>query len=367
MPPGQSQQVGPAGRSHQVITPGQPYPPASAPGFPTGSSSLSYPPPPEGGSWVARLVIAGALIVILVASAILYHTYQQLNPGTEALTTTGRARVPITPPIRKTGSVTLESIPNGATIFLDGKPMALPNGENAKTPSDLHSLQYGSSYHIKLRMEGYEVFQTTVEMGEKEDGKTIRPTLNAFKGTLVVEVDGDRRRDIQVLVDDKEQGLGPRVELDLPGHKSVRVSGRLSGYRCEEEVVRIEPSRTTNTKIGCKVRSKRPPKRTSAVASTKPPPPKSTAKSTPKSSRRIGSGDCKTNPSLPPGFATIQTKPYSDVYWNGRHLGQTPLARYKLPSGCVTVTAKALGGKGSKTVRLKIEPNRVMIYNFKIP
>jgi hypothetical protein len=277
------------------------------------------------------------------------------------------------PPVpRKTGSLTLESVPNGAVIHLDGKPMALPTGDNAKTPSDLHSLQYGVAYAIKLTKEGYETYETTITMGEENDGKTIRPTLNAFPGKLVVEVDGENRRDVRIFIDNEDAGLGPRVERQIAGNKFVVVEGKLPGHQCDSERVRIAPNETKIATLACKKANARP--RPIQVASNvrppPPPPPEGGApEREPKKKRgggggAIGSGDCTTDPDLPPGFVTISTTPHSDIFWNGRKLGQTPLARYKLPSGCVTISAKALGGGAEKTVRLTVEPNRVRIFKF---
>src|SRR5688572_14334091 len=367
MPPGSA--GSPVGFVQPGLTPGgYPMPPGSMHGYPPGTYpggyALSGQLPPEGSSWVARLVIAGALIVILVASAILY---QQLNTPAEPIAQQ-QARLQMAQPAapRKTGSLTLESVPNGAIIHLDGKPMALPNGENAKTPSDLHSLQYGIAYAIKLTKEGYETYETTITMGEDNDGKTIRPTLSAFPGKLVVEVDGENRRDVRIFIDNEDTGLGPRVERQIAGNKFVVVEGKLSGHSCDSERVRIAPNETKIATISCKKAKERA--RTVAVASNvRPPPPDAEPPKRKKSGgAAIGSGDCTTDPNLPPGFVTISTTPHSDIFWNGRKLGQTPLARYKLPSGCVTITAKALGGGGEKTVRLTVEPNRVRIFKFEL-
>jgi serine/threonine-protein kinase len=370
MPPGSS--ASPVGFMQPGLTPqGYPMPPGSMHGYPPGTypgypGSLSGNLPTEGSSWVARLVIAGALIVILVASAILY---QQLNTPAEPLPQQTRLQMAAQPQLpRKTGSLTLESVPNGAVIHLDGKPMALPNGENAKTPSDLHSLQYGMAYAIKLTKPGYETYETTITMGEESDGKTIRPTLNAFPGKLVVEVDGENRRDVRIFIDNEDAGLGPRVDRQIAGNKFVVVEGRLPGHACDSERVRIAPNETKIASIACKKSGTRGSRAIAAADTRPPPPPPRNVEREPRKKRggggAIGSADCATDPDLPPGFVTISTTPHSDVFWNGRKLGQTPLARYKLPSGCVTITAKALGGGAEKTVRLTVEPNRVRIFKF---
>jgi hypothetical protein len=77
-------------------------------------------------------------------------------------------------------------------------------------------------------------------------------------------------------------------------------------------------------------------------------------------------GNCRPNPDLPDGFVTIDTKPYADLYWGDRHLGQTPMSRMKLPSGCLQLKAVTLGEKKSKRVRIQVQPGRVAVYRFTI-
>jgi serine/threonine-protein kinase len=361
-PPGRST---PSGYPPPMPTPGMPFsyqgmPPGTYPGGYPGSMSVGG----DSSSWVARLVIAGALVVILVASAILY---QQLNASNEPVAR-AQDQLVLPPPVpKKTGSLTLESVPNGAVIYLDGKTMTLSNGESAKTPSDLHSLQYGTTYGIKLTKDGYSTFETAVVMGDDTDGKTIRPTLEAFPGKLVVEVTGEASRDARIFLDGEDVGLGPRLDQQIPGNKSVLVTAKVPGWKCTSQRVRIEPNQTKLAQIQCsKERQGRPAVAdASAVRRDQVPRPPPVDRRRPVGAP-VGTGDCQTDPNLPPGFVTIATKPDADIFWQGRKLGQTPLARYKLPSGCVTLTARALDGSAEKTVRVSVEPNRVRIFKFEL-
>ena len=65
-----------------------------------------------------------------------------------------------------------------------------------------------------------------------------------------------------------------------------------------------------------------------------------------------------------PGFATIDTTPSSDIYWDGKKLGETPLARQKLPAGCIKLVAKT--ATKEMEVKVMIEPNKVQRYKFDI-
>lgn len=79
---------------------------------------------------------------------------------------------------------------------------------------------------------------------------------------------------------------------------------------------------------------------------------------------KTGDG-CITDPKLPRGFVTVNTRPYSTIYWGDRKIGTTPLSRFPLPSGCVKLKAVTADGR-SKTVKIEVSPNHVAIYQFKI-
>jgi hypothetical protein len=262
-------------------------------------------------------------------------------------------------------------VPQGAVIYLDGKPMTLADGTNAKTPSDLHSLQYGTEYAIKLVKPGYRPFETKVVMGEQTDNQTIRPDLTAFPGWLIAEVQGEGKDEVQILFNNEEVGQGPMVKKEVEGNTDVVVKGKLAGKVCTANPprVRVEPNVTLTTTLKC----------TTAVAVPRPaaaPPhhhqPRRRAPPTPSpgcAPRRanpvVGSGDCVTDPSLPPGYVTISTKPYATLFWNGRKLGETPVSKVRLPSGCVTLNAKTKSG-ADHTFQVKVEPNKVNIYKHNL-
>ena len=342
-------------------------PPAYPPGYTQGSGQypMGYAHPSyagqiqqdAGGGWVARVVIIGALIVIVVASLILY---KQLNHDPTPVQQVVGQTTPPAP--RKTGSLTLKSVPQGAVIYLDGKPMTLSDGTNAKTPSDLHSLQYGTEYAIKLVKPGYRPFETKVTMGEQTDNQTIRPDLGAFPGWLIAEVQGEGRDEVQLFFNGDDVGVGPMVKRQIDGNTDVVVKAKLAGKVCAANPprVRIEPNVTLTTTVKC-----------SAQVAARPPPARTgggggggettTRVRPPKAEPGVGTAGCMTDPSLPPGYVTITTKPYATLFWNGRKLGETPVAKVRLPSGCVTLTAKTKSGT-EQSFQVKVEPNKVNIY-----
>jgi hypothetical protein len=321
----------------------------------------------EGGGLVAKLVIGGALVVIIVASTILY---QQLvrSEGTQTIQAQTNVIAPPAQPI-KTGKLLLDSIPSGAQIFLDDRPMLLDNGDPARTPSDLTSLQYGTSYKIRLVKEGHDEHEQVILMGDATNNTTIKPRLKAKPGKIVARVAGTNARDVRVYFSGQDVGLGPGpIEKVLDAHENVIVTAKLQGNVCTTEPsrVRIVPDGSVEVTVRCepgraKEFAEHPLRKSipgpGPLAAGEPPPRKE--------AKPAGSGGCASDPSAPAGYITIGTTPVADIYISGRKIGQTPLAKVKVPSGCVEVKAMTADGK-SRLERLQVEPNKVMIYKFDV-
>ncbi|MCC7386419.1 MAG: serine/threonine protein kinase [Deltaproteobacteria bacterium] len=90
-------------------------------------------------------------------------------------------------------------------------------------------------------------------------------------------------------------------------------------------------------------------------------PPRPPATPAPQS----GGSECKTIPNVPSGFVTLDTEPWSKIYYEGRLLGETPLSKVRLPSGCVEIVA-VREGHPPTTVKLKVEPNKNLRYKFHV-
>jgi hypothetical protein len=74
------------------------------------------------------------------------------------------------------------------------------------------------------------------------------------------------------------------------------------------------------------------------------------------------SSGCVAKPSAPSGYLTIDSKPFSRFFMNGIELGETPISRKSLPSGCAELKAVAVDGKKSSTFRVEIQPGLVTVY-----
>jgi eukaryotic-like serine/threonine-protein kinase len=319
----------------------------------------------EGGGLVAKLVIGGALVVIIVASTILYQQLVRSEP-TQAMVPAVGTNIPQEK--LKTGKLLLDSSPTGAQIYLDDKPMMLDSGEHARTPSDLTSLQYGTTYKIRLVKEGHEPFEQVIVMGDATNGATVKPTLKAMPGKIVAEVAGTNANAVRVYFSGEDVGVGPTITQTRPANgQTIIVTSKLAGHQCTADPprVRIVPDGTVKVTIRCepgRAAPERPirraPEKGQGGQVAGAPEPKREAKSP-------AAGGCQADPNAPPAFITIDTRPVSDIYIGGRKIGQTPLAKQKVPSGCVEFKAVTADGK-SAIKQAPVEPNKVSIFKFEI-
>ena len=334
-----------------------------------------YPPGtlPDPNTTVVRLVIAGALAVIVVALVILIRFWPDA-------TSDPTHAVSVAQPLR-TGSIVLESTPPGAAIYLDGEAMRLLDGSNAQTPSDLTSLHYGRTYRVKLLKDGFKPFETTVALDERTDGQRLKPELEPFPGTMLVEVQGAQGHTIEIFVDGTKVGEEPQLKLERPGNSTATVEVKAHGLTCESkpEKATIVPNALTRIAITCKESSTSPTseeprttqrRRTTSTRQGTPrrttTPRNTTNKVNKATTTTSGNAGCATRDDVPPGFVTIDSTPYSEIFWQGRKIGSTPLANFKMPSGCVTIEAVNAEQGKRRVVNLKVEPNRVSTYRLKL-
>jgi serine/threonine protein kinase len=366
LPPSQVR-VGPASGTRPTGVTVGPATAATRPMHPqvaSGSSSLPYTDlatsgtsgtgaAPIPGPQTPRIVIAVALIIILAATITLLSLPGRLEPGVG-----GEASL-------QTGSIILESRPPGATIYLDGSPMRLPEGGFARTPADLSPLQFGRTYDLALKLDGHEPYEQALDMNGELDGTTVAPTLVPLPGDVTVRVEADAPDRVAVFAGAVRLGTGPRIRRSFPGGASIRLRAQAEGLRCEggDEPIEVPPGGATDVVFRCQA----PP------ASPKPTPPARSAStlrapsSTPR--RRTSptkpavdrpSSGCAPNPDLPMGYLTIDTRPHSTVFFGGRKLGETPLSKVKVPSGCLELTVRY--GDQSKTLKVRIQPNLVSAF-----
>lgn len=316
----------------------------------------------ERPSWVPRIIILVALLVIVVAGAYLYHELM------------GRPQVaqPVSPALpTKVGLLAVDSVPPGAIISVNGAPVKLEDGNPARTPiSQLTNLQYGTQYTIKLEKEGYEPYAETITMGPENDNRQLRPTLKAIAGRIVAEVTGPDARDVAVFFNDQRVGMGT-VELRRePG--TVKVTAELPKHDCKAvpEEVMIPAGGATRTTIRCTPGAgggsssmvARPPQPSSNPGGQRTPRPEPTASARPSPAPN----GCALDADVPPGKATIDTVPYSEIFWDGKKLGDTPISNQKFPAGCIELVARSKEPPLERRFRIRVEPNKTNRYRFQL-
>ena len=167
---------------------------------------LAMPPPQVTRS---RVPWFGLAATILGAAALAAAEVRTVDP-------------PRSPAAPATGSVTLESFPSGAEIYVDGEPLLTVDGEQAVTPADVEALLFGKTYRVQLRLPGYVTWETEVEMSGASDGRAYRTALSQLPDAepncapARLTVSGDRTAD--VYLDQDRIGSPPIVDLMLaPG------------------------------------------------------------------------------------------------------------------------------------------------------
>ncbi len=307
--------------------------------------------------WGARIMLFVAILIFVGALPILYQQLAQETPA--PIDTVDRDPARPVP----SGRLTLDSVPEGARIAVNGNPMLLANGEAATTPSDLTSLEFGKAYHIRLSKLGYRPFEKTIILSKETSDEILVPKLEPYPGRITTRVTDPTKEGVRIWFDGKEVGSGIRLTKEVPGNTTVVITAKHPTERCTVRParVRVEPNKNTVCEVTCNPRRRNRPRpdptasssqqRTRPATPTNPPPkPKG----------------CVARPDLPPGFVTISTKPHSEIYLNGRKIGETPLPKVQLPSGCIKLTAVNQPTGKSKTVKVQVEPNRVRIYRFNL-
>jgi len=126
--------------------------------------------------------------------------------------------------------VTLDSIPSGAAISVDGEAIG-------HTPATLEILQ--GMREIRLTLPGYKGWQTRLEVPANDALALPLVELQFADGRLVINT---RPGNANILVDGEFAGRS-RLEVDLEPGKSYRIEAYKSGYRNAEKTVAIVSGR----------------------------------------------------------------------------------------------------------------------------
>lgn len=144
----------------------------------------------------------------------------------------------VTVPLKRIlGTVRVDGEPAGAEVHVDEEksPAVCTIPCTTTLPPGKHTL-----YFVHER---YQPYLQQIDVVAKST-VTVRPSLNALRGSLVVNTD---ERDALVEVDGKPLGFTPSVLSVQSGQRKVRIS--LSGFRPIERVVNVPPNRETRIEV----------------------------------------------------------------------------------------------------------------------
>ena len=304
----------------------------------------------EGAGWVPKVIIGLASLVIFVAAAYLWWILNPTAPPAQRMVGSGVSE--------QLGDIAVDSVPDGATIAVDGVPVKLTDGNLARTPiPQLTNLQYGKTYKITLEKDGYDVYVENVTMGPNM--RSIRPALTPISGRVVVEVpDGF---DVVVFLNRQRAGVGTIEQRVPPGRLIITAEKPRSTCKATPEEVTVSPGGSVRSTVRCTagggtpIRINPPPGDGTNPTPTRQPAP---------TAAPVAGGCVPLPGDVSPGFVTIDTTPSSEIFWDGKRLGETPVSRQKLPAGCIELVAKT-SDKEMK-VKVMVEPNKVQRYKFDI-
>jgi hypothetical protein len=218
-----------------------------------------------------------------------------------------------------TGSITIDSDPIGAEIYLDGQPLLTVDGEPAVTPADVQSLLYGKRYRVQLRHPGYIIWETELAMNHEIDGRAYAPELSPLPARLAITAPIGSL----IFVDELAVGRGRYLEETVQPLRPHLIRATSRDGDCGEMVVRPEPGATLAVNLSC----------TGA------------------------SGPLQTDPAR----LTVTGDPNADVYLDEVRIGSPPLVDVSLRPGDHRLTIKS--AEAVRTMMLDAEPGNTIRYH----
>ncbi|MFO0722874.1 MAG: serine/threonine-protein kinase [Myxococcota bacterium] len=321
-----------------------------------GATSLPNVPAVEGSRVTQWIILATIPLILGAGGFIIYNLLHEGDVPAPPVVSNPSPTPREAPVRRELSDLDINSRPPGAKIFLNGEPVATTGtGQYATTNAQLTALEVGQTYRLKLELDGYESRTETFTVSKEV--KRVDYELKPIAGKIYVDVAGQEGPEVAVLVDGREEGRGPKVELRHPAGE-VTVEARLDRYNCTADPRRgtVPPGGSLRVTVRCTKGAAPQPYTPRQPNNPGDPRP------TPTPSKPAAPGGCVPSEGLPPGFVTIETSPPSEIYYGNERLGETPLNKVKLPAGCVELVAKAKDPPKEKHIKLLVEPNKIHAY-----
>ncbi len=277
----------------------------------------------------------------------------------------------------------IESEPKDANIFVDGKKLS------SRTPAKVTDLAAGR-HTIRLELDGHEPWSSQVEVAKDQVLSIPKVTLRASSfgvrvrstppGASVVLTRGMERRHVgntPTQFDVEVEGDPWTVEMTLPGYQPWRRELTVSAERETQDLDATLQTAATAEPAPAPARRKRRrrARRASAPAVQPAAAPVAAAPAAPAfppaqapAAPAFGAQPAPAAPAAPQGVAAagqtgklrINSRPWSQVYVDGRLVGNTPQMNISLPAGPHRVTLVNPDFRVRQTVNVNIAPGQTV-------
>lgn len=142
-------------------------------------------------------------------------------------------------------SLTLEvvSVPPGAAVKIDGRPIGQPTPATVRLPTPKRPLL------VELTLPGFRPWSTRTSPRSGERRHRLVASLVAASGRLTID---SAPQAAEVLINEVRRGTTPLTLSKLPLNEELRVELRLRGYEPERRVLRWE--RTSDQRLSVSLR-----------------------------------------------------------------------------------------------------------------
>lgn len=227
----------------------------------------------------------------------------------------------------------LDTVPAGADVWVDDRPI------EDKTPVTVTDLEPGKHMVRVAKGDAYAQLNLEVEVVDGEitklpsktlDLKEVKIVVNEPKGAKLSLISGKDRKEIGAIPVDFKIDTSKEYEIEISKRGYATLKKPLEYESGKEEVMIAGLTIQETGSGGPRVKTPKGPKG-----------PK---------------GPSQPAVAGPPGKLSVQTKPWSTVFINGKKIKNTPLVNYSLKPGTYTVTVENPTYNIKKTYRVKIKP-----------
>ncbi|MBT6491018.1 MAG: PEGA domain-containing protein, partial [Deltaproteobacteria bacterium] len=243
--------------------------------------------------------------------------------------------------------------PTGATVSIDG------NIAPQKAPTVLDNLAHGE-HRLILTKDGYPPIKQTVTLDGSVNPLIVNPALPPAFATLVLT---SRPTKVGIYENGILIGSTGETPLSLTPGVTHNLVLKKTGYKSFQLPLAPKAGQTIEQKIvlkRSKVKTKRKP-----AATPQPATPQSTPAAQPETI--VQTKTIVIEDKL--GFLTLRTKPWSNVFIDGKPYGPTPFSKRKLKAGKHTIKMdyKLEDGTATSTTRtITIESGKTKKINWKL-